>query len=227
MKFASKWLIIATAALAILTGACTKKKEISSDKDRYSYAIGYQFAKNLKTQDVDVDTAALALAVEDVIAGKDPRVSEEDMQKAMQAMYEERQEKMIKDASENKEKGKNFLEENKDKEGVKTTDSGLQYRVVEAGSGASPKSSDTVVVHYRGTLIDGSEFDSSYSRNTPAEFPVGAVIPGWTEALQLMKKGAKYELFIPSELAYGERGRPGIPPNSVLIFEVELLEIKN
>ena len=117
------------------------------------------------------------------------------------------------------------MAKNKDKGDVKTLESGLQYQVITAGDGAKPGENDTAKVHYKGTLIDGTEFDSSYKRDKPAEFPVKAVIPGWTEALQLMKKGGKWKLWIPSELAYGERGRPSIPPNSVLIFEVELLDI--
>ncbi len=125
------------------------------------------------------------------------------------------------------EKGKQFLTENGKKEGVKTTDSGLQYKVLTEGKGKSPKATDTVLVHYRGTLLDGTEFDSSYKRNKPIEFPLNGVIPGWTEGVQLMQEGAKYRFFIPSELAYGPSGAGGaIGPNETLIFEVELLEVK-
>jgi FKBP-type peptidyl-prolyl cis-trans isomerase len=131
-------------------------------------------------------------------------------------------------ADPNSEKGEAFLAENAKKEGVKTTASGLQYKVLKEGSGMSPQKTDTVAVHYRGTLLDGTEFDSSIKRGQPAEFPLNRVIPGWTEGVQLMKVGAKYQFTIPSKLAYGERGTPGgpIPPNSTLIFEVELLAIK-
>lgn len=223
-----KALILLTSLIAVFSLSCERKKtSVKTDTEKYSYAIGYQFAKNLKGQSVEIDASALSLAVDDVIGDKEPRITEEQMQQAMQAMYEKRREKLKAEGEENLKKGKEFLEANKSKEGVKTTASGLQYKVIEEGQGAKPSAEDTVVVHYKGTLIDGTEFDSSYSRNQPAEFPVKAVIPGWTEALQLMKKGSKYELFIPSELAYGERGRPSIPPHSVLVFQVELLDIKN
>ncbi len=208
----------------VLSG-CNKEKSIKTEEEKYSYAIGYQFAQNLKGQNVTVSDEALAQAVKDVLSDKDPKITEQQMQESMQKMYESRRAKMEKEAEENKTKGASFLEENKGKEGVKTTESGLQYKILSEGDGKKPKESDTVSVHYKGTLIDGKEFDSSYKRNQPAEFPVKAVIPGWTEALQLMKTGAKYQLWIPSELAYGERGRPNIPPNSVLVFEVELLDI--
>jgi FKBP-type peptidyl-prolyl cis-trans isomerase FklB len=156
----------------------------------------------------------------------------EDMQAVMQSfqqtVMEQQQAKRQQAAGANAEAGEAFLNENKTKEGVKTTESGLQYKVITEGTGATPTETDTVVTHYTGTLINGEVFDSSYKRNNPATFPVNGVIPGWTEALQMMKVGSKWKLFIPSELAYGEQGAgANIGPNEVLIFDIELLEIKD
>lgn len=215
--------VLMIAAVGLFMG-CTK--EPKTDKEKYSYAIGYQFAKNLQQQSVEVDPGALGRAISDVSGNKKPVLTEEQMQQALQKMYEGRKDKMMAEAETNKKKAVDFLEENKKKDGIKTTETGLQYKVIEEGKGPSPKKTDVAVVNYRGTLVDGTEFDSSFKRDKPAEFQVEAVIPGWTEALTKMKKGAKWQLFIPPELAYGERGRPSIPANSVLIFEVELLDIK-
>lgn len=220
-----KRLALCMTALLFVVGC--GKKNFKTDKEKYSYAIGYQFTKNLKTQNVDIDASAFKAAVDEVLKDKkELSMTEEDMQKAMQKMYEMRQTQMTQEADANKKKGAEYLEKNKTAEGVKTTETGLQYKVNAEGAGPTPKDDDTVVVHYKGTLIDGTEFDSSYKRNQPAEFPVKAVIPGWTEALKKMKKGAKWNLYIPPELAYGDRGRPGIPANSVLVFDVELIDIK-
>lgn len=223
ITFAVKALVL-TGALVAMVGC--DKPNLKEHKAQYSYAIGYQIAKNMKEQGVELDVKAFNAAVNDVMSGKEAQLGDEERMNSLRKMSEDRRAAEMKVAEENAEKGRAYLEENKNKEGVKTTASGLQYKVVEEGKGAKPKANDTVEVHYRGRLIDGTEFDSSYSRNQPAKFPVRAVIPGWTEALQLMKEGAKYELTIPSELAYGERGQPPqIPPNSVLVFEVELLKV--
>ena len=154
-------------------------------------------------------------------------MSEQEVRETMMAFEKDIQQKQAATAQKNAAEAEKFLGENKTKEGVKTAGSGLQYKVLKEGAGAQPKSSDSVTVNYRGTLLDGTEFDSSYKRGEPATFPVGGVIKGWTEALQLMKVGSKFQLFIPANLAYGEQGRPGIPPNSVLIFEVELMDVKS
>ncbi len=208
--------------------ACNKKPKVGkleNNKQKVSYTIGQQIGRNLKAQGVEIDVNTLAASITEALEGKESKLKPDEMQAAMAAMQEELVEKRKKDGEENLKKGEEFLAANKSKEGVKTTESGLQYKVVKEGSGESPKAEDVVEVHYVGRLIDGTEFDSSIKRDQTAKFPVNNVIPGWTEGLQLMKEGAKYEFFIPAKLAYGERGRPSIPPNSVLVFEVELVKV--
>ena len=214
-------------SLAAVTVGCEQNKAPKTDTEKYSYALGYQFAKNLKQQSVDFDVASLRQGVKDVAAGKESQVSDQEAQSVMQKMYESRNTKMKAEGETNLKKSQEWLAGNKDKEGVKVTQSGLQYKVLTEGSGAKAKEGNTVKVHYKGTLVDGTEFDSSYKRNEPIEFPVqkGALIDGWIEGLQLMSKGAKYAFYIPPELAYGDRPRPSIPANSALLFEVELLDI--
>jgi FKBP-type peptidyl-prolyl cis-trans isomerase FkpA/FKBP-type peptidyl-prolyl cis-trans isomerase FklB len=218
-----KKLVIAgvSAGLLIAVG-CTKK--LDTDLKKSSYAIGQQIGTNMKQQNIDIDADVMAMAMKDAIKG-DSKLTKEETQQAMTKLQESAMKKQTELAEENKKKGTEFLEKNKSAEGVKTTASGLQYIVMTEGTGKLPTKSDTVKAHYKGTLMDGTQFDSSYERGQPAEFPVQGVIPGWSEALQLMKVGSKYKLFIPPELAYGASGRPGIPANSVLIFEVELLDI--
>ncbi|UYL09491.1 FKBP-type peptidyl-prolyl cis-trans isomerase [Bdellovibrio sp. SKB1291214] len=213
-------VVVALAA----TTACTKKVKLDSDIKKASYAIGQQIGGNLKQQNIDFDADALAQALKDASAGKN-EMTKEDMQAAMMKLQEMAMKKQQEAAETNSKAGKDFLEKNKSAANVKTTASGLQYIIEKEGTGAQPKKEDVVKVHYKGTLTNGEQFDSSYERGQPAEFPVGGVIPGWTEALQLMKVGSKAKLFIPPELAYGPSGRPGIPPNSVLVFEVELMDI--
>ena len=182
---------------------------------------------------MDLNPEAILRGMKDGLSAAKPLLTEEEMRTTMteysKTMMEKQQATNREAAAKNKEEGAKFLAENKSKPGVKTTASGLQYKVVKEGTGKVPKETDTVVTNYRGTLINGTEFDSSYKRNEPTSFPVNRVIKGWTEALQMMKVGSKYLLFIPSELAYGERGAPGggIGPNETLIFEIELLDIKN
>ena len=221
--------LIVLGLATLLLGACAEKTpKLDTDKQKYSYAIGYQLAQNLKRQNIDLDPGAVSLAMKDVLSGQEVALSNEQMQAAIQSLQAARQKQMQATAEKNKAAGEAFLAENKKKEGVVTTKSGLQYKVVKKGTGRKPKSSDTVEVHYRGTLIDGKEFDSSYRRNQPAVFPVHGVIKGWQEVLPMMKEGAKWHVAIPSQLAYGERGAgPSIGPNQVLVFEIELLKIKN
>jgi FKBP-type peptidyl-prolyl cis-trans isomerase FklB len=200
---------------------------LKNQKDKVSYIIGMDIGNNLKKQSVDVDPNILAKGVKDALAGSKPLLSEQDISETMATFQKEMMAKQEEVAKKNKNEGETFLNENKKKEGVKILPSGMQYRVIKAGIGKKPKSTDTVTVHYRGTLINGTEFDSSYKRGQTVSFPVSGVIPGWTEALQLMEEGAKWQLFIPPNLAYGERGAGGvIGPNATLIFEVELVSIQ-
>jgi FKBP-type peptidyl-prolyl cis-trans isomerase len=203
---------------------------LDTDLLKVSYGLGLQSAMQLSQSGLELDVDAYKTGFDDAMAGNQPQLSQEDMAAAQQAIVAEMQAKQqleIEAASvKNAAEAEAFLTENAGKEGVVTTESGLQYKVISAGEGAIPAASDTVEVHYRGTLLDGTEFDSSYSRNQSVSFPVGGVIPGWTEALQLMPAGSKWELYIPADLAYGPGGTRGIPPNSTLIFEVELLSIE-
>jgi FKBP-type peptidyl-prolyl cis-trans isomerase FklB len=205
-----------------------EKTELKTDKDKLSYALGADMGSNLKKFDIDINADLYVKGMKDALSG-DVLLTDQEIRTLIMALQKDvqtkQQEKMKVQAEKNKKEGEAFLAENKKKEGVKTLPSGLEYKVITEGKGKSPSATDTVTVHYKGTLIDGTEFDSSYKRNAPATFPVNGVIRGWTEALQLMKEGSKWELFIPANLAYGESGRPGIPPNSVLIFEVELMKI--
>lgn len=214
-------LLIASVAMV----ACNKKVDLKDENQMISYAVGQQIGQNIKNTGVDLNTQVLAQAIKDATTGKN-EMKPEEIQQAMTKLQENMQKKQVEVADKNKTAGAEFLEKNKTQPNVKTTASGLQYIAEKEGEGKTPAKDDMVKVHYKGTLTDGTQFDSSYDRNEPAEFPVGGVIPGWTEALMLMKEGSKYKLFIPSDLAYGPSGRPGIPPNSVLLFDVELLEVK-
>jgi len=200
---------------------------LKSQKEKVSYIIGMEIGSNLKKQLADVDSTILAKGIQDALTNRKPLLTEQEIQETMAAFQKEMMVKQTEVAKKNKAEGEAFLSENKKKEGVKALPSGLQYKVIKAGTGKKPKSNDTVTVHYRGTLINGAEFDSSYKRGQPVSFQVSGVIPGWTEALQLMEVGAKWQLFIPSNLAYGEQGAGrDIGPNATLIFEVELVSIQ-
>jgi len=197
-----------------------EKPVLKNPKEKVSYIIGMDIGNNLKKQAIDADPNSLLRGIQDALSGAKPLLSQEEIQETMVAFQKEMAEKQ-------KQKGEAFLSENKKKEGVKTLPSGLQYKVIKAGTGKKPKSNDTVTVNYRGTMIDGTEFDSSFRRGQPATFQVSGVIPGWTEAMQLMAEGAKWQLFIPPNHAYGERGAGGlIGPNATLIFEVELISVQ-
>jgi FKBP-type peptidyl-prolyl cis-trans isomerase FklB len=195
-------------------------------QEKISYIIGRDMATNLKKQGIEIEAESFVKGLKEVIAGQPSSLTQQDIQTAMMALQQEMQQKQGAKGSENKQAGEAFLAENKNQEGVKTLPSGLQYQVLEEGTGKSPAASDKVTTHYHGTLIDGTVFDSSYERGQPATFPVNGVIAGWTEALQLMKEGAKWRLFIPANLAYGEQGAgDAIGPNTALIFDVELISV--
>ena len=204
---------------------------LKTQKDKVSYSIGLDIGKNFKKQSMDIDPDLLARGLKDAMAGGKTLLTEEEVRTIMPAFQKEMQAKADAQAKElgdkNMKEGETFLAKNKKKEGVVTLPSDLQYKIITAGKGERPKSSDTVTTHYRGTLIDGTEFDSSHKRGQPASFPVTGVIAGWTEALQLMPVGSKWQLFVPSNLAYGPRGAGQmIGPSATLIFEVELLSIQ-
>jgi FKBP-type peptidyl-prolyl cis-trans isomerase FklB len=205
---------------------------LKTQKDKFSYALGMKMGANLQRQSVPVDATILARGLKDGLAGGKTLLTDAEAQAAITAVQDEmrkqQQEKMKQAGEVNKKEGTDFLAANKGKDGVVTQPSGLQYKILTEGKGAKPAASDSVVCNYRGTLINGTEFDSSYKRGQPATFPVGGVIKGWTEALQLMPVGSKWQLFIPPDLAYGERGAGAdIGPDSTLIFEVELLSIED
>ncbi len=208
-----------------------KTPSLDTLTQRLSYIVGENMATQLKNDGIDLDTDALVLAITDVVAGNASRLSEEDKRNTVEEMQKASQEQQqaanAGKSEKNMAEGTAYLAKNSKKEGVKTTDSGLQYKALVAGDAEKPKATDTVKVHYKGTLIDGTVFDSSYDRGEPASFPVNGVIPGWVEALQLMGVGDKFELAIPSDLAYGANGSgPSIGPDATLVFEVELLSIE-
>lgn len=225
-------LALALVATFSATPVSAADPSLKTEKDRHSYMVGMMYGRQLQEIKDDVDLAMLQKGLADTYAGGATLLTEEEMQQAFtefnQKVQTARAERQQKAAAENLKKGEEFLAKNKTAEGVKTTESGLQYQVIKEGSGPKPKANDQVKVHYVGTTIEGKKFDSSIDRGQPATFPLNGVIAGWTEALQLMPVGSKYKLYIPGNLAYGERGSPpNIGPNEVLVFEVELLEILN
>lgn len=204
-----------------------KENDFKTVESKASYAIGLQIGQQLQDSGLkDLDADAIAAGIRDVIFGEAPRLSLDSLHNALKQIHDKASKEMEEKAKRVRDEGKAFLEENRKKADVKQTDSGLQYKILKQGNGAKPTEKDRVCVHYTGRLTDGTVFDSSVQRDQAAEFPVNGVIPGWIEALKLMPVGSKWELYIPQELAYGERGTgSSIPPNSTLIFEVELLDI--
>lgn len=215
---------------ALATTAAVQAQTLETEQQKLSYSLGLILGERIQADIEELDIKAFSQGVEAVFSGKEPALDQQQVAEVMQAFQsrkmEEQRAAFAALADENGKKGEAYLAENGAKKGVKTTASGLQYEVLTAGKGKSPKASDTVKVHYRGQLIDGTEFDSSYARNEPVSFPLDGVIPGWTEGLQLMKEGGKGRLVIPSDLAYGPGGMGNaIGPNETLVFEVELLEV--
>ena len=224
LKLSTVLPLAVVAAIPLVSAAAT----LETEKQKISYIIGYNIGFNLKHDGTEVDPAILSEALQDALNGSEPQLSREEMQATMKAAQERKVAERKALAEKNEKAGQEFLAANKKKEGVKELASGLQYKVVKAGTGKQPKADDTVTVNYRGTLINGTQFDSSYDRGQPATFPLNGIIPGWQEALQMMKEGGKWQIYVPAKLAYGGRGAGNdIGPNETLIFDVELLEVKN
>jgi FKBP-type peptidyl-prolyl cis-trans isomerase len=230
MKVLSVTLFAVGLLFSAVSLYAAEEATLKTPKDKLSYIIGVQIGTDLKSQSVDVDPVIVNRGLQDSISGKALLIGDQEAKEIIAAYQKERAGKMAEEkkklGEKNKVEGAAFLTENKKKEGVKTLPSGLQYKVIKEGTGKTPKATDTVVTQYKGTLIDGKEFDSSYKRGEPATFPVTGVIRGWTEALQLMKEGSTWQLVVPPELAYGEQGAGPIGPNATLIFEVELVSVK-
>jgi len=232
MKFQ---LIIFATLLAFTTVACQEtkmeKSDLQTQQDKVSYSIGLDIGRNINAQNLDLDIKKLIAGINDGVSGDSALLSAEEIQEVMQIFSQERMGEQTAATSEesaaNLKLGADFLEANKNREGVISLPNGLQYEVIKSGTGASPKDTDKVKVHYAGTLIDGTEFDSSIKRGEPAIFGVNQVIKGWTDILQIMQVGDKWKVYIPADLAYGDRGAGSIiPPGATLIFEVELLGIE-
>jgi FKBP-type peptidyl-prolyl cis-trans isomerase FklB len=229
--FTVMFLLLFAFGCAVEEAKVAPELKLDTPKNRISYTIGVNIGKDFKTQKMDVDADVLLLGLKDGMGDKELRLTDEEMTSEIETFQKEMQAKMAAEmealVAKNKVEGDAFLAENAKKEGVVVTESGLQYKILEPGEGDSPQLADVVTVNYRGSLIDGTQFDSSFDRGQPATFPVGGVIAGWTEALQLMKPGAKWQLVIPADLAYGERGAGQvIGPNATLLFDVDLISVE-
>lgn len=231
MKKGFVFIICVTLVAGCFEKTFAEEAKLTDQKGKVSYSIGILMGKDFKAQSVDINTDLFMRGFKDGLLGTKPALTDEELQKTMTTFQSEMRAKaevaLKAQGEKNLKEGEKFLAENAKKEGVKTTVSGLQYKVITEGKGSMPSVNDTVTVNYKGNLLDGTEFDSSYKRGTPATFGVKGLIPGWTEALQMMKTGSKWQIFVPAKLAYGERGAGRkIGPNSTLIFEVELISIK-
>ena len=231
MKLTRTWIMILGLALLASQVSAQDQAALKNEKEKLSYALGMDLGNQLRRLAVEVDPTLFAKGLDDALTGGKPLLTEEESRAAVATLQAEMKRKQAEarkmGGEENQKAGEAFLAENKTKEGVVTLPSGLQYKILKAGDGKKPTETDTVEVNYRGTLVNGTEFDSSYSRGQPATFQVQGIIPGWSEALKLMPVGSKWQLFVPAQLAYGARGAPpNIGPDATLIFEVELLAIK-
>jgi FKBP-type peptidyl-prolyl cis-trans isomerase FklB len=222
---------VSFAIVAMFVSLGLNAQDLTSDKGKLSYAIGYKFGTDFKSGAIDVDIDTLVQAVKDGALGTAPAVPEADMVALMKALQESIQTQQLEQfkvlAEQNKVKSDNFLKENKAKKGIFVLPSGVQYRVIEEGIGSRPMAESDVSVHYRSSRMDGLEFDSSFARGEPVSFKVNQVIKGWQEVLQMMKIGAKWQIFVPPELAYGVRGQRPVGPNEALIFDINLVDIKS
>lgn len=221
-----KKLVCLAAALMLTQGVQAADPSLDTDKKKIAYTLGYQLGLSMRQQGLELDPDTASQAVHDVFSGKSPKLTQTEMQAVVQTMNAMVLQKQVEVAEKNYKAGQAFLAENKKKDGIVSTDSGLQYKVLTKGEGKQATASNTVVAHYEGRLINGKVFDSSIKRGTPATFPVSGVIKGWQEALQLMKEGAKWQVYIPSDLAYGEKGvGRNIGPNETLVFDIELIKV--
>ena len=223
-------LIFALIVLAIATNPALAQ-DLSTDKGKLSYAVGWDIGEDIQRRGAEFDVETLIVAIRDSAAGKEPQVPAEEMVALLTALQQkvrqEQAEAFAKLAEENQAAADEFLEKNKSKNGIVVLPSGVQYRIIEEGEGSRPGLEDTVKVHYRGSKISGHEFDSSFARGVPEEFPVNSVLRGWQEVLPLMKTGATWQIFVPPELAFGARGNPPVGPNEALMFDLKLVEIVN
>ena len=228
-----KHIFMVVFSAALLWGVCLADDDLDLKEDnvKFSYSLGYRIGGDISRRGVDVNPDLVLKGVQDAVTGNTPLLTSREMRSTLvnmnKALAAAREQKAKEQAEQDLEASLAFLKDNAKKEGIKTLSSGLQYRVIKQGAGRAPGLSDKVMVHYRGTLMDGTEFDSSYSRSKPAVFRVDGVIAGWTEALQLMKEGAQWQLFIPPELGYGNTRTGNIKPNSTLIFDVKLISVES
>lgn len=219
----------ALSLLLILAAGTSWAQDLTSEKGKLSYAVGWDLGTDIARRSTDFDVESLIQAIRDTAAGADPKVAPEEMRALLTQLQEKVREEQLeafqKLAEENQQKSEQFLEDNKGKTGIVVMPSGVQYRVIEEGEGPRPQLDSTVRVHYRGSKMDGREFDSSFARGVPEEFTVDAVLQGWQEVLPLMKQGSTWQIFVPPELAFGQRGNPPVGPNEALMFDLKLIEI--